>query len=317
MSGPGYAGDGGQQPARQGPAGWLIGLVVVLGVILVGLLVYIFVFADDDVDSAEPTQPPATTQPADEQDAADDAAEDDGEAADETGSAEAPEEETTGGDEAADSGVADLQAPPNSTDEGGILVDGVVPSADVPHVIIYQDYSCPPCKFRHDDFAPVLAELVEEGEITVEYRTAHFLDARDGATGGSIRAAVAAATADTVGRFADYQAAIYENQGSDYPPALLRDEIPQELGIEGDDLAAFQQAYDEGTYLDFAFVAHETFLNSGANSTPTYVVNDMRLLFGDTDTNEVFIENTPESFLDAVTKAFAGEDDRTHEPLAG
>ena len=82
--------------------------------------------------------------------------------------------------------------PPNATDGHGILIGGVAPSEDLPHVIIWEDPQCPACAHYENSFGPVIAELVAAGELTAEARFAYFLD-REEADGPSLRAAIAMA----------------------------------------------------------------------------------------------------------------------------
>ncbi len=211
--------------------------------------------------------------------------------------------------------VAEEQlTPPNATAEHGILLNGTEPTEDTPHVIIYEDYRCPACQSRNEMYGPVINELADSGQITVEYRTTYFLDQNSNGD-SSARAAMAAAAADEVGKFREYHQTIYDNQANSFTEKQLREEFAQLAGIEGEDLTRFQELYNTRAFKDFATAANQEFFDREVGSTPTFVVNDQRLIFADQTTNEVFIQNTADSFMAAVNAAFNGEDARTHEPL--
>lgn len=207
--------------------------------------------------------------------------------------------------------TAEQLTPPNATEEHGILLTGTEPSEDTPHVIIYEDFLCPACASRALTYGPVINQLADAGEITVEYRMTYFMDRQGDA---SARAAMAAAAADEVGHFREYHMVAYANQGQ-YSNRQLREEFPQQAGIEGEDLERFQELYDTRAFRDFAAAAHQGFHDNGIGSTPTFVVNGKRLVFADPQGQEVYIQPTPESFMAAVNAAFNDEDARTHQPL--
>lgn len=211
--------------------------------------------------------------------------------------------------------TAEQLTPPNATAEHGILISDE-PTDDKPHVVIYQDFRCPACASNDASYGPIMDGLVEAGEITLEYHTTYFLD--EGSNGdASARAAMAAAAADEVGFYEPYRKVVYANQSNNFTEQQLSEDFPQQAGIEGEDLERFQELYSTRAFRDFAVAANQAFYDNNIGSTPTYQIGDRRLVFGDQETQEVFIQNTEESLLDAITKAYNSEDDRSNEPLAG
>ena len=206
------------------------------------------------------------------------------------------------------------QTPPNATAEGGIMQDAKMPTDGVPNVIAYTDFQCPHCAEYEATYGPAFAELVEQGKITVEHRTAYFMDGETTA-GPSYRAAIAAATADAFGKYRQYADVLFQNQSSHYPEKDLREKFAKQAGIEGEDLKQFQELLRTRAYQDFTKKAHDDFMSSGAGGTPTYVVNGQKLRFGDPETNERLIQPDAASLLDAITKAQEGTDAPTHQPL--
>ncbi|MFT3889489.1 MAG: thioredoxin domain-containing protein [Arachnia sp.] len=194
------------------------------------------------------------------------------------------------------------QTPPNATAGHGILLSGKAPRDGVPHLVIWGDYLCPACASIEQGYGPVVDELVAEGSITAEVRQAYFKD-HGTAYGGSKRAAMAAAAADAVGHFDAYHAALFAQQSTGYPNALLREELPAQVGIEGDDLKTFQKLYDDRAFDTWTAEADTAFTTGPYDTTPSYIVGDTVLTFYDQDAKKLLIEPTKESLLAAIEAA--------------
>ena len=207
--------------------------------------------------------------------------------------------------------TAEQQTPPNATGSYGILLDGKEPSADTPHLVIWEDFQCPACASREEAYGPAVTQLLDEGKITVEIRTAYFLDGTllDGTRvedGDSKRAAIAAAAADSVGKYREYHEVVFRNQpteGVGYTNEVLRDTFAAEAGIEGDDLTTFQKLFDERAFDTFVRAADKKFQDDGLRGTPTYLVSGEQLQFVD-DSNNVIIQPTADDVLRAITEAW-------------
>lgn len=195
--------------------------------------------------------------------------------------------------------------PPNATQKSGILLDGIQPTADKPHLVIYQDYQCPWCALYEQSFGGPLEELVESGKITAEFRTAFFLDGQV-EYGPSRRAALAAAAADEVGHYAAYHRVIYKNHAESstaYSDRELRETFAKEAGIEGDDLTRFQELYDTKAFNDFTAAAGQQFTDSGLTGTPAYLVSGQQLNLIGQDQQPV-IPTTSDALLQLITQAW-------------
>ena len=200
---------------------------------------------------------------------------------------------------------ADQQAPPNATEGFGIQFESkdVEPAEGVPNLVIWEEFRCPACAEREQTFGPAIKQLVDEGRITAEVRTAHFFDANDGSD-NSERAAMAAAAADAVGKYREYHVATYDillSTGSGYTDQQLRVDIPAQAGIEGDDLVKFQELYDGRAFQDFVNNADDEFSKEGIQGTPTFKVGDNTLEFFD-EQQELIIEPTAEDMLRAINE---------------
>lgn len=200
------------------------------------------------------------------------------------------------------SSKGDQLRPPNATDQNHIrsVSQGVEPSGDVPHVVAYEDFQCPGCAQIEASHGKLLEELVDEGKITMDYVIAHFMDRLDPVKEMSLKPAIGAAAADAVGKFREYHRIVFDNQpeheGDGYTEDQLRIEFPQQAGIEGENLARFQKAYDERAYEDFVRGANQTFTESGFKTTPTYTVNGKKFEIGT-------VEPTKEKLLEAINEA--------------
>lgn len=193
--------------------------------------------------------------------------------------------------------VAEEQlTPPNATEKHGILLQGQAPSEDKPHLIVWEDFQCPACANVESIFAPVMSQLVADGSITVETRTATFMD-RGREDGPSHRAAVAAAASDEIGHYEQFHRVMFEHQNTGYTDQALRNDIPAAAGITGDDLKRYQQLYNTRAYNDFTAEAAKLFDADGIQATPAYIVAGKRLDMG-------AVDPSPEGFLQAITEAW-------------
>lgn len=183
--------------------------------------------------------------------------------------------------------------PPNATSDGkAIVVSPGVATQGAPVVELFFDYQCPICKQFEGIYGSALTTLAASGDIELHYRTMNFLDANLG-NDASVRAAIAATCADTVGQYSTFHNEIYAEQpateGDGYDDTVLRDTIPAKVGITGDDLTTFQACYDNQstkafvtTMGDLGVQDMQTVNNQVA--TPTVFVNGKDLplkSFGD------------------------------------
>ena len=170
----------------------------------------------------------------------------------------------------------------------------------VPTLTVFQDYQCPVCKEVEGVVGGYTNELVSKGEINVIYRTQTFLDSNFSST-ASLRAAMGAACADTVGHYRAYHDAVYANQpaqeGAGYSDQLLRATIPGQIGITGANLAKFQACYDAKSTNDVVTAtAAQADKDNTAGGTPFYQVN------GKTYDWRTFQGMTEAQFLAGITK---------------
>ncbi|MBK8460281.1 MAG: thioredoxin domain-containing protein [Micropruina sp.] len=167
--------------------------------------------------------------------------------------------------------------PVNATSaKDGIIVNPGKPVAGAPVVQLFVDYQCPVCKSFEGIFGPTLKDMASKGEIQLEYHTMTFLDTNL-RNDSSIRAGIAAACSDNVGKYSDYHDTVFSNQpateGTGYTTDQLRREFAATAGITGADLTTFQQCYDSKAMAGFVNGTNDLASKSGVNSTPTLKVN--------------------------------------------
>lgn len=167
--------------------------------------------------------------------------------------------------------------PPNAVDGYGVQAYADVEAVpDAPKVVIWEDFQCPYCKYTADYYGDLLHGLAEKGEITLEYKLVSFLDGglRNDA---SHRSAIGATIADQYGKFIEYTDAVYDNQpateGDGYSNELLRDTIPEQIGLSGEDLANFKAAYDAKVTDEFVTNTTNLFASEQIPGTPYISVN--------------------------------------------
>lgn len=175
--------------------------------------------------------------------------------------------------------VTEASQPPNMSKDGyGVVMFSDKVKPDTPVIDVYLDYQCPNCKAFEESFGVLLNELAQNGDITLVNHTMNFMDGNLRNT-ASTRAAVAATCADWAGPefYSRFNNSIFAKQGAagdeGYTDALLRDEIPKQVGIEGEELVAFQKCYDEKTPEPFVNKINEGAMKAGIKRTPSLLRN--------------------------------------------
>ncbi len=201
------------------------------------------------------------------------------------------------------SATASAAIPPNATaDRSGIIVNPGKATQGAPTVEIFLDYQCPICKQFEAAFGSTLDDMASKGEIQLIYRTMTFLDTNLH-NDSSTKAGIAAACADSSGKYSAYHNAIFAGQptseGAGYTAQQLRVDFPATAGITGEALTAFQACYDSKATASFVDGTNELASKAGVTATPTIRVN------GTTLNNNTVFQSTPDAFRQTIlsTKA--------------
>lgn len=151
-----------------------------------------------------------------------------------------------------------LSAPNATADSSGITIWAGAATASAPTVDVYVDYQCPDCAEIQRSYGPTLDHLAKAGTIRLSYHALTFYDQKL-RNDSSVRAARAAVCADVVGSFAAYQDAVFAAQpvvpGKGFSDTVLRDSIPNKLGMTGGARSTFEICYDQAMAGDFVSAA--------------------------------------------------------------
>lgn len=157
---------------------------------------------------------------------------------------------------------------------GGILV---APAAkdNVPTVDVYIDFQCPNCGEFEKAFGPALATMAKSGEMKYVVHMMSFLDTNLG-NDSSKRAANASACAADAGKFAEYQAAVFEGQpakeGDGYTDTQLT-EFAATAAITGPALTTWQKCTTSGQHNQYVADVADASGKAGVTGTPTIKLN--------------------------------------------
>ena len=183
--------------------------------------------------------------------------------------------------------LADVTAPATAESNGAIPVgpDGVAgeAAADGDVVVsVYYDYMCPYCgQFEAANDAE-LAQLREEGGVTVEYHPISFLDGQSAGGEYSTRAGNAAAVvADQAPeQFAAFSSALFANQPEEGTKGLSDEEIADlaaEAGVPDDVVDQFTATAGDADWRTFApwlaATTNQAASDLGGISTPTVLID--------------------------------------------
>ncbi|GGN69406.1 membrane protein [Streptomyces albiflavescens] len=135
---------------------------------------------------------------------------------------------------------------------------------------VWEDFRCPACQAFETQYRSTIHELVDSGQLKVEYHLVTLIDGRMGGS-GSLRAANAAACAQNAGKFTAYHDVLYENQPAETEDTFGNNSKLIELAgkVDGLDTPTFQKCVNDGTYDDWVAKSYAAFQNSGLTGTPT------------------------------------------------
>jgi protein-disulfide isomerase len=180
----------------------------------------------------------------------------------------------------AEAGTALLASLPARLEADGTTITVGDPAAKN-SVHVYEDPRCPICKHFEAANGATLALLAESGKAKVQYTLASFLDGNLGG-GGSKRAANALRAALKQGKFPAYHAVLYDNQPNEQQDGFTDAHLLKLAGtVNGLRGAAFDKAVKANTYGAFVTKSEEAFVASGAQGTPTVVINGRMVTSGD------------------------------------
>lgn len=138
----------------------------------------------------------------------------------------------------------------------------------------YFDYLCPPCRRVNNELTETIAQLINDGHITVEYHPIAILDSHSNPPGYSTRAASAAGCAAEAGVFSGFHHSLFHNQPAGNGPGLTDDQLIELAVAEGANPEVMRSCINDGRFQ--RWVASETehaTRETGVVATPTILVN--------------------------------------------
>ncbi|MFF1769532.1 DsbA family protein [Streptomyces sp. NPDC058249] len=138
---------------------------------------------------------------------------------------------------------------------------------------VWEDFRCPACQAFETVYRPTIHELVDSGQLKVEYHLATLIDGNMGGS-GSRRAANAAACAQDAGKFSAYHDVLYENQPKETEDTFADNSKLIALAgkVDGLDTPAFQKCVNDGTHDSWVVKSNSAFQSGGFSGTPTVLL---------------------------------------------
>jgi protein-disulfide isomerase len=167
--------------------------------------------------------------------------------------------------------ISDLPPAP-ATPPAEVTAPSAAPEPGKPvKIVLYIDFICPACKNFEAQYKEPLAQLRNEGKVTVEYRPLGFLDSRS-TTNYSSRAANAAACVvnESPEKYAEFVDALFEKQPAEGGPGLSDSELKKmaaDLGAKPIDTCV-----DEKTFRPYVKHTTQEAQVTGITGTPSVFV---------------------------------------------
>jgi protein-disulfide isomerase len=139
---------------------------------------------------------------------------------------------------------------------------------------VWEDFRCPACQAFETAYRPTIQELVDAGQLKVEYHLVTLIDGNMGGS-GSRKAANAAACAQDAGKFSAYHDVLYENQPKETDDAFADNAKLIELAgkVDGLDTPAFRTCVNDGTHDSWVEKSNAAFQSGGFTGTPTVLLD--------------------------------------------
>jgi protein-disulfide isomerase len=140
---------------------------------------------------------------------------------------------------------------------------------------VYADFQCPACKQYTDSIEKELlaSSYITDGQVRYVFMQFPFLDSQV-VTKESHQAANASMCALEQGRFWDYHAILFANQGVVENGGSFNDKrlqaFAESLGL---DMTAFNKCFSANKYSTDVELDYQQGVNSGINSTPSVLLN--------------------------------------------
>lgn len=170
---------------------------------------------------------------------------------------------------------SDSASPSPSPSASGPKLDlPVHPSVPVT-VTIFEDLRSPESKAFHDEYQPVLDQLLTTGQVQLHYRLVTATDKKYGGT-GSMEAANAAACAQDQGRFPQFVGQVFDNQPAVTSDALAGESLMRKLALKAGKIkmGTFRPCLEQRDHEGWVKKSQADFAASGLGAVPVVQIND-------------------------------------------
>ncbi len=171
--------------------------------------------------------------------------------------------------------TATTPAKPTRSDAGeagpGTIVVGAV-GKNQPVLDIYEDFQCPACAQVEKYFGSEVDAMVAANTVEVRYHMMSFLDQML-KNDSSVRAAAGGFCAADQGKFLAWHDTLFANHPAKEGDGWTDAQLAGFATKAGLDVAAWQACVASGKHVEEVKQANDRALQSGVNSTPTYLLN--------------------------------------------
>ncbi|MQA76868.1 MAG: thioredoxin domain-containing protein [Streptosporangiales bacterium] len=141
---------------------------------------------------------------------------------------------------------ADEGPAPRGAVAGGLAIPVGQPDAPVT-LTVFEDFRCPACKGFEDRYGATIGDLVDSGDLRVEYRIATIIDSL-GSSGSKV-AGNAAACAQDAGRFREYHDRLFDHQPEEKVDGFTEERVIELAEpVAGLDTARFRACVEDERY---------------------------------------------------------------------
>ncbi|WP_083472982.1 thioredoxin domain-containing protein [Frankia sp. R43] len=148
----------------------------------------------------------------------------------------------------------------------------VVGQASAPVTVdIYEDFQCPACGQLEKTTGSTISDLIDAGDIKVNYHLMSFLGPE------SVRAANAASAAADENKFKPFHDALFADQPTEHTDGYQNDTLIEKGASVGLTSTAFVDAVRNGKFDGYVAKVDESASKAGVTSTPTVLVDSKQL----------------------------------------
>lgn len=163
-------------------------------------------------------------------------------------------------------------APSGATGKDGLAIpvgkDGAKST-----LTVWEDFRCPACQSFETVYRPTIHQLVDAGQLKVEYHLVTLIDGNTGGS-GSRHAANAAACAQDAGKFVAYHDVLYANQPKETDDTFADNGKLIGLAgkVDGLDTPGFRACVNDGRHDSWVAKSNAAFQSGSFSGTPTVLL---------------------------------------------